>query len=153
MQELKSAASQRMSDILAQAGPGKQAQAGRFSNYTGSSSSSYSSSSSSSYGGKSVDTRELRSRLERAIDIMQTGLVERDTEVRSLQTQQHCAVLYRVSEITFMTRCTVLRCGVPFLACFCWCWGDGGGGIVASISWMGCSSWVLGGVGYLQGCA
>jgi hypothetical protein len=75
MQELKSAASQRMSDILAQAGPG------RFSNYTGSSS------SSSSYGGKSVDTRELRSRLERAIDIMQTGLVERDTEVRSRQRQ------------------------------------------------------------------
>lgn len=68
MQELKERAKQHLEDILASVTPG------RFSNY-GSSSSSYG-------GGGSVDTQQLRGRLENAIRVMQTGLVERDTEVR-----------------------------------------------------------------------
>jgi hypothetical protein len=64
---LKEQAKQHLQEILGQAVPG------RFSNYG--------SSSSSSYGSSTVDTRQLRARLENAIRVMQTGLVERDTEV------------------------------------------------------------------------
>jgi hypothetical protein len=77
MQELKERAKQHLEDILASVTPG------RFSNYGGSSSSS-----SSSYGGGSVDTQQLRGRLENAIRVMQTGLVERDTEVRLFEGEE-----------------------------------------------------------------
>jgi hypothetical protein len=70
MQAIKERAKQHLAEVLEQAGPG------RFSNYTSSSGSS-----SSSYGSGTVDTRQLRAKLEAAINVMQTGLVERDTEV------------------------------------------------------------------------
>lgn len=68
MQMLKEQAKQHLQEILDQSVPG------RFSNYG-------SSSSGSSYGSGTVDTRQLRAKLENAIRVMQTGLVERDTEV------------------------------------------------------------------------
>lgn len=69
MQAIKEQAKQHLAEILEQAGPG------RFSNYTSSSG------SSSSYASGKVDTQQLRAKLEAAINVMQTGLVERDTEV------------------------------------------------------------------------
>lgn len=68
MQMLKEQAKQHLQEILEQAAAGSR-------------SSSSSRSSSGSYYGSSVDTRQLRSKLEAAIRVMQTGLVERDTEV------------------------------------------------------------------------
>jgi len=67
MQTLKEQAKQHLQEILQQAAAGSR--------------SSSSTRSSRSYG-SSVDTRQLRSKLEAAIRVMQTGLVERDTEVR-----------------------------------------------------------------------
>lgn len=82
MQMLKEQAKQHLQEILDQAVPG------RFSNYT-------SSSGSSSYGSGTVDTRQLRARLENAINVMQTGLVERDTEVRAQERGQGWKQLQR----------------------------------------------------------
>jgi hypothetical protein len=65
LQALKERAKQHLAAILEE-----QAAAGSSGN----------GSSSSSIG--AVDTRELRAKLENAIRVMQTGLVERDTEVR-----------------------------------------------------------------------
>jgi hypothetical protein len=65
LQALKERAKQHLAAILDQ-----QAAAGSSGN----------GSSSSSMG--SIDTRELRAKLENAIRLMQTGLVERETEVR-----------------------------------------------------------------------
>ncbi|KAF6260517.1 AAA domain-containing protein [Scenedesmus sp. NREL 46B-D3] len=78
LQALKERAKQHLAAILEQ-----QAAAGSSGN--GSSSSS---SRSSSTG--VIDTRELRAKLENAILVMQTGLVERETEVRLLVLAAMC---------------------------------------------------------------
>jgi hypothetical protein len=70
LQALKERAKQHLAAILDQ-----QAAAGSSGN-----------GSSSSMG--SIDTRELRAKLENAIRLMQTGLVERETEARRTQQQQ-----------------------------------------------------------------
>lgn len=75
MQTLKEQAKQHLQEILQQAAAGSR--------------SSSSTRSSRSYG-SSVDTRQLRSKLEAAIRVMQTGLVERDTEVRLLLLAAMC---------------------------------------------------------------
>jgi hypothetical protein len=72
LQALKERAKQHLAAILEQQGT------------TGSSGNG--SSGSSSIG--AVDTHELRAKLENAIRVMQTGLVERDTEVSCKQQQQ-----------------------------------------------------------------
>jgi hypothetical protein len=83
---LKEQAKQHLQEILDQAVPG------RFSNYG--------SSSGSSYGSGTVDTRQLRARLENAIRVMQTGLVERDTEVGL--TCGSCSCATNLSYVAFL---------------------------------------------------
>jgi hypothetical protein len=73
LQALKERAKQHLATILDQ-----QAAAG--------SSGNGSSGRSSNMG--AIDTRELRAKLENAIRVMQTGLVERETEVRQQQQRQ-----------------------------------------------------------------
>jgi hypothetical protein len=73
LQALKERAKQHLAAILDQ-----QAAAGSSGN-----------GSSSSMG--SIDTRELRAKLENAIRLMQTGLVERETEVRRDQQHSSCS--------------------------------------------------------------
>jgi hypothetical protein len=70
---LKEQAKQRLADMLDQAAVAATAPGGAGS-YLGSG-------GSSSSGSGGVDTRQLRRKLEVAIQVMQTGLVERDTEV------------------------------------------------------------------------
>jgi hypothetical protein len=81
MQAIKEQAKQHLAEILEQAGPG------RFSSYTGSS-------SSSSYASGKVNTQQLRAKLEAAINVMQTGLVERDTEVKGNMCVDEVVVMY-----------------------------------------------------------